>query len=221
MGIFGKIVNKARDLFADEVEEEVPIKNLRDEPKPKIEPVPSLKQNVKVDEVSERDIFKADPTFKFPVVFDDKDFVEPKPKTPTVNVVDLEKNKPREIHQPVEKKPFKPSPVLSPIYGIIESEKKNDGTSKASSNQVKKPTIDDVIGRNYQHPESKPIASEIGNIGLRSTKVTIEETSERQETKDAKLGYTNINDLLENTSETDFYTLVDSMYKKMDEGEEE
>lgn len=219
MSIFGKMINKARDLFSDETEViEETHHGEEQKVKTKIEPKPTIKEKESVDEITEREMFRADPTFKFPVMFDDVDLNQTKASTPSINTPIMEKPKLRETYQPVEKKPFKPSPVISPVFGLVESEKKDDKTTKPTISTNKKPTIDEVISRNYKQEPIKVDNNLYEGVGLRSNRVTpiVEEKEEVEE----PVSYKGLDDLLDNTSDHDFYTLVDSMYKNLEEGDE-
>ena len=83
-----------------------------------------------VDDLSERELFKSESTFKFPA-FDEEEFEKTMPKTRSTNVLSYEKKKEKpkrpeysrydRVETPiVEKKKFKPSPIISPVYGILD-----------------------------------------------------------------------------------------------------
>lgn len=142
MGLFGKIKN----IFYDEEIIEVPEekKEIKKEEKPKIEEVHIQKKEEPKFETpkptySEREIFKTENTFKFPILDDEDE--EPVRMRSRVNALELEKNKKteirenkidrfgerqspsykREIEKPKEQeKVFKPSPIISPVYGILD-----------------------------------------------------------------------------------------------------
>ena len=117
---------------------------------PKVE----VPKEVKHDQINERDLFKSDNTFPFQE-FDEKEFESMsrvnKPKQ-TTNVLEYEKKKKIEKKydlgryervektEVVERKKFKPSPIISPVYGILNEdykpedikEKKVDNKDNAS-----------------------------------------------------------------------------------------
>lgn len=162
MGLFNKIKNV---LFEEEeIEEEVnstpevsaPKENIfrapeidADEyrPLPKKEEVkvkePSF-QKVEPDDISERDLFRSESTFKFPS-FDEEEFETSMPRFKTEEPVKEKKveysrfeghrvkEEPKE-----EKRRFKPSPVISPVYGILDKDYKKEDIQEA-------PKKDDVI----------------------------------------------------------------------------
>jgi hypothetical protein len=133
MGMFNKIKN----LFYEEEELQ---QMASKQPEPKKEPEQKEKEKAPVEKrevnevVSERDLLKTDPTFKFPVIFEDEDFKEEKKEKKSINVLEEENNKYRVIDTKTvkeEKRIFKPSPVISPIYGVLDKNyKKNDVVSR-------------------------------------------------------------------------------------------
>lgn len=144
------LFNKIKDILFEEEEQTEAIKTIKEEPKKeipverKVEP-PVEPQNVsnnynfnKVDiEVpKEKDLF-SDNSFKFPD-FDEEEFKSSIPKRQTSNnVLEYERkkviekrdreysrydrNEPKEL---VEKKKFKPSPIISPVYGVLNQDYK-------------------------------------------------------------------------------------------------
>ena len=82
-----------------------------------------------VEEVSEREIFKSEKTFNFPA-FDEEEFESSMPRR-TTNVMEHERKKFRDKNsrkveaskkeEPKEEKTkFRPSPIISPVYGILD-----------------------------------------------------------------------------------------------------
>ena len=147
MGIFKKI----KDIFYDEEVVEVPIKEekketLRDEP-PVIEEITTPittkyksddEEDEKSNDFSERELFKPEKTFDFPV-FDEEEEEEPVKSRSKVNVLELQKELEQrsmssrkrdygrdEISEPRRESTFKPSPVISPIYGVLDKNYKKD-----------------------------------------------------------------------------------------------
>ena len=104
---------------------------------PKIEKNPFVEQDIPKREefLGERDILSNEKTSPF-LDFDEEEFsnllVKPKPKT--TNVLEYERKKKTEkridygryekteIKETVEKKKFKPSPIISPVYGILNED---------------------------------------------------------------------------------------------------
>ena len=82
----------------------------------------------KEEPVSEREIFKSEKTFNFPA-FDEEEFESFTPKVRSTNVLEHEKKKieKRQDYKStvkkevvVEKTKIKPSPIISPVYGILD-----------------------------------------------------------------------------------------------------
>ena len=104
---------------------------------PKVEKNPFVEQDIPKREefLGERDILSNEKTSPF-LDFDEEEFsnllVRPKPKT--TNVLEYERKKKTEkridygryekteIKETVEKKKFKPSPIISPVYGILNED---------------------------------------------------------------------------------------------------
>ena len=157
------LLDKFKNLFTEEVEEEVvEVKQEIAKPKEPIKietPTPIVKKEedpIKSENLS----LKKDEKFVFPVYFDDKDFDD---------IAKKEEQKPKKIEQPVvkkevrqestykeaynnkktevkeEKKVFKPTPIISPVYGILDK------------NYYKEDIVVSPISRNTYHDSSKPI----------------------------------------------------------------
>ena len=111
-----------------------------EEPKEVIKEQPKVvRETPNFDTMSERDLFKSENTFPFPD-FDEEEFSstmnrQQKKSSPT-NVLEYEKKKKiekrydfgryerTETREVVEKKKFKPSPIISPVYGILNEDYK-------------------------------------------------------------------------------------------------
>ena len=142
-------MNKVKNFFYEDVEEEID-EVKREEPKKKFnpfkkesskeeieineEPVVDVKQEANND-LSERELFRAERTFNFPMDLGDEIFDKEETKveeekeeiTPRREPVKQETytrsiyhNISREEPKKEEKKKFKPSPVISPVYGILD-----------------------------------------------------------------------------------------------------
>lgn len=167
MGLFDKVKNilfEEEEVEEEVVKEEKP-QNIYPEKKKEVKEEPIYrpfvteeKEEVKVKEpkfervenndLSERDLFKSDSTFKFPA-FDEDEFNTSMPKVAenkSSNIMDYERRKkvdsfqdhPRynrdksyELPQKEEKKRFKPTPVISPVYGILDKDYKVDDIKEA------------------------------------------------------------------------------------------
>lgn len=120
MGFFEKVKN----MFTEEVEDDdVKVEQIKKE----VTKVAIESPNAKVeeDDLVDNFEFKTEQKFNTPVFFDDNDFRdlnlndEPKEKI---------EHKEKEIYgskiqvekEPIEKKNFKPTPIISPVYGILD-----------------------------------------------------------------------------------------------------
>ena len=140
-------MNKVKNFFYEDVEEEYEEPRIEEKKKfnpfkkePKIEEVETPVEEVKDvkqeanNDLSERELFKAERTFNFPMdlgdeIFDEEDKVEditeviPPRREPVKEQTytrSIYHNISREEPKREEKKHFKPSPVISPVYGILD-----------------------------------------------------------------------------------------------------
>lgn len=137
-------ISKIKNILFEEEEIEVPVTKTKEE---KVvtpvaimdaeEKLEKAKQTInKQESLSERELFKVDNTFNFPA-FDEDEFEStlPKPKPKTVKEYPEERSKRAETVKhdfrifekdrdikSNEKKKFKPSPVISPVYGILDKD---------------------------------------------------------------------------------------------------
>lgn len=141
-------MNKVKNFFYEDVEEEVDDYK-PEEPKKKFNPFkkePKVEEIEKPEEVvkdvkqeanndlSERELFRAERTFNFPMdlgdeIFDEEEKVKETTEVmPTINEPVKEETYTRSIYRNIsreepkkeEKKKFRPSPVISPVYGILD-----------------------------------------------------------------------------------------------------
>lgn len=162
-----KFLEKMKNLFTEEVEEVVEEKQIKKEVKQVEIPAPVIKkEEIKLEDNSEKisdsAIINREEKVKVPVYFDDKDFedlqrpvkkVEPVREKPRFTVEPLE-SKP---YQPVihEKKAFKPSPIISPVYGVLDQNYTKDDivpkkdVSISYHRKLDRLTIDDVRQKAY------------------------------------------------------------------------
>ncbi len=156
------IMDKLKNMFTEEVDDEVkPIKKdiiqveipaAKSEPASRVEDVErNITSEHHAPEPPEPP--KREEKFVFPVYFDDKDFDElDKPKEKPKAVVTKEPYSGTRQQQPKEiKKIFKPSPVISPVYGILDKNYSKDSivTKKTTSSELRSRrtnplTVDDV-----------------------------------------------------------------------------
>jgi hypothetical protein len=169
MGLFNKLKNV---LFEEEeVDEEVvaPAEDTTPAPKENIfrsvddveddyRPLPKKDLEVKPKEptfekiepedISERELFRSESTFKFPT-FDEDEFNSSMPKLKEDDYSFKKKEEKRSEYSRLdmlrksedtkeEKKRFKPSPVISPVYGILDKDYKAEDIVEASKNEDSK-----------------------------------------------------------------------------------
>lgn len=163
------LLDKVKNLFTEEVEEEMPIKrevkhieipNPRREIMKEERPIPEpVIVEEKKEPISDNVTLNREERFKFPVYFDDKDF-EDLPKQEPPKKVEVKKEEPKvEPYKAAkmieEKKNFKPSPIISPVYGVLDKNYKKDDIATKKERPVKryhreeKLTIDDVRNKAY------------------------------------------------------------------------
>lgn len=127
MGFFEKVKN----MFTEEVEEdEVKVEQIkRDVKRVPIESPVANDDDEYNDELDERIIFTAETKEAKPIFFDDNDFKdlnltedEPKKEEKKIETreVKLYSAEPTVNHTVEEKKIFKPTPIISPVYGVLD-----------------------------------------------------------------------------------------------------
>ena len=177
-------MSKLKDFFYDEEEvvEEVtePKKEIKKPVKKvNIYDIENEKKKVeKKEDISERELFKSERTFNFPVDFEDEPDFEPvtkkdaqkesikRSKTENNNVSRTNRRSNSEVkstrhytsvdrspmYHKKEEKTFHPTPIISPIYGILNKNyEKDDGTEKRSlrPNTTEKVDFDSVRKKAY------------------------------------------------------------------------
>ena len=203
------LVKKLKDILFEEEEdftEPVKTKEEKHEEPVKIEPVKEEKNEVNeeiksVPNSSEREVFRNEKSFQFPD-FDEDEFVNSisKPK-PTVNVLEYEKKKTIEkrtdygryekveTKEIIEKKKFKPSPIISPVYGILNQDYKAEDI--VNKGEVPSSISIEEVRKKAFEPEAKPIIDE--------PVVTFFEEKDSSITPD-KDAFKSIDDLLDDSS---------------------
>ncbi len=168
MGIFKKI----KDIFYDEEVVEVPaVEEKKESVKndaPVIEEITTpidtkfkFDEEEKSNDFSERELFKPEKTFDFPV-FDEEDEEPAKTRT-KVNVLELQKEleqksmvsrnknyESKDSTEPRKESTFKPSPVISPVYGILDKNYKKEEI--VEKKDVTKPYLGEI---NYDYVRRK------------------------------------------------------------------
>lgn len=99
--------------------------------------------------VSERDLVSTTQNFKFPIIFEDEDIAKIEKKETPKREKKEEEAKPqknkyqkpvldRKVIDEVVKKPkkFQPTPIISPIYGILDKNYEQQNTNKSKTNSL-------------------------------------------------------------------------------------
>ena len=180
MGLF----NKLKDIFYDDVEEEnidkpvkenkievkeVKIPEVKEEPKQEI-----VKEQPKEENTfTERELYRSERSFNY-IDFDDEE------EEPRKTALDLEKRVSR-IDTPVttaEPKVFKPSPVISPIYGILDKDYKKELQNETKTTTVKPSTATTVTYDSVRRKAYGTLEDELEDTLTKSEPViTVKEVS--------------------------------------------
>lgn len=209
------LLDKVKNLFYEDSEEE-PIKSEMIQ----VEiPAPEVKREViKEDDVSDNKVLKEEA--KTPVFFNDDDFKElEKPK----EVVKSSYLKEKPVIKKEEKKIFKPTPIISPVYGVLDKNyHKEDITSKrqVSLSDTASLSIDDVRKKAYGTLED-----DLENTMFGSNSILFNKETEKEEIKEETLlkDLTDVIELDEDEKEIetenpkddkDLFDLIDSMYEE-------
>jgi len=215
------LLNKIKNVLFEEEEIEIPAsepikKEKIEEPK-----VPVQKRNVSFEEptndepiLKDRDLFKAEKTFDFPV-FDDQEFEEMKDpyedENMSINLFDYENPKKKETKSrsktpeikgraydtkksDFDSRKFRPSPVISPVYGVLDKNYKKEDIV-VSTPSVKQIDVDDVRKKAFGTLEddiekSLSVPHKEKPVLKKEEKISIEEPKEEK----------SIDELLEETS---------------------
>lgn len=177
-------LDKVKNMFVEEIEEDEPIK------KEVIQvEIPSPKG---VEEEKEEDTIveeKKEEKFVFPVYFDDKDFEkieqEEEPKVVPKKVAEAPKREAYGIkkEEKTEKKVFKPTPIISPVYGVLDKNyrKEEIKTKRPISTYRSEESldVDDVRNKAYGTLEN-----EIENNLFEKTSILFNDEVEKEEETD-------------------------------------
>lgn len=205
MGFFDKVKN----MFTEEVEDDVKVEQVKKEvthvsiESPKIE---------KIDSISFEDELDIEPenTFSKPVFFDDNDFndlnLTSKPERPKYIERDIYGIRAEEKKEE-EKKIFKPTPIISPVYGVLDKNyHKEDIVSrneiKVDEAENKEPSIDSIRNKAYGTLEDELENTLFGNNSILFKQIK-EEPKESIE--------------LEKIDEDKLTNLTDDISKELDE----
>lgn len=206
MGFMNKL-NKMKSFLFDEEEEEKEIKKpakkvvKKEEVKKSYEPkVEERIEDLYFEDISEEAIpaepemhsrvEKAEQTFNFQE-FDDEDFMVASKKPEPIIPVKVEEPK-RVLYQgskrKEETKKFKPSPIISPIYGLLD----NDGNrvKEEVSSEKKVSYNDEVTFDEVRKKAYGTLDEEIENTMKKLSKKTIEEAEKDMEEEERELSRT-------------------------------
>ena len=147
------LLDKVKNILFDEEEVEIP--EIKREPKKKKEVEEDSIKELKIPEedFSDRE-YKSESTFTFPIDFEDEEPVKIEEQIEEVRQPEPIK-KEREIRDYTdflnrrnEKKRFKPTPIISPVYGVLDQNyRKEDVIVKESNNSDI--TLDEVRKKAY------------------------------------------------------------------------
>ena len=237
MGLLGKIKN----IFYDEeiVEVEVPSREEVREEKPRIEEVRLPKREVKSEAIemekpvspvyTERELFKTEPTFKFPIIEEEHE-EEPIRTRTRPNILDLERTISKKEVKPSLKpeirqernysernfndksysersnvhtndkstiKTFRPSPVISPVYGVLDKNYKKEEIIERQQHNIRhnpsEMNYDSVRRKAYGTLEDE-LENTLSKISSRKDEVM--QTIEEVEKLDTESNSKSIEDLL-------------------------
>lgn len=208
MGFFDKVKN----MFTEEVEDDIKVEQIKKEVTHVAIETPKVKEDD--FELEEKEIFgkeENENTFSGPVFFDDNDF-----KDLNLNFTE-EKEEEKEIElygrkveeKKEEKKVFKPTPIISPVYGVLDKNyhkedivSRTSYTSNDNTNNEIEPTIDSIRNKAYGTLEDELENTLFGNNSILFKQI---EETDSKEIDIEKLD----DDVLEN--------LTDDIGKELDE----
>lgn len=204
MGLKSKL-NKMKSFLFDEEEEEVPVKKTtkkvskKEEVKKEVDDEAFSKtqeiDNLYLEDISEPEPVKApeiksrvqknEPEFKFPE-FDDDDFMVSRNKPEPIIKPPKEEPKPllyQGSKRKEEPKKFKPSPIISPIYGLLDNSGKKVKT-EPSKVEVPKRSKDELTFDEIRKKAYGSLDDEIENTLKRLSNKTIEEAEKEMAKED-------------------------------------
>lgn len=149
-----EVKKEAKKEINKEIKREKPIVEQKREiqkQERKIEIAPARKETAMLyeKEIEEEPVVKREKTL--PLYFSDEDFndLPPKKEKPVVREFYREKKKEEKVE---EKKYFKPSPIISPVYGILDKNYKKDDITTKEADRSYDPanlTVDDIRNKAY------------------------------------------------------------------------
>lgn len=218
-------LDKVKNLFVDEEENE-PVKSEVFQ----VEIPSPLKEEDKEEIVADNDIVKSEEKVSAPIFFDDEYFKElEQPKQENKFGVKIEQFKAKE-----EKKQFKPTPIISPVYGVLDKNYSKEDITTKEDKKIERTntvvTIDEVRKKAFGTLED-----ELENTLFSSTSILFnDEISEGNEVVEEDLfdelidiepkhasddGINIVEEELSKTkdiplNEGELFDLIDSMYER-------
>lgn len=181
MGFFDKIKN----MFTEEVEDNVKVEQVKKEVTHVSIESPQI-NNFDLEEEKEKE--DLDNTISKPVFFDDNDFRDLNLVNDNEPIRPLEKDLySRKIEEKKEeKKVFKPTPIISPVYGVLDKNyHKEDIVSRTDVKPVEpdtNPTIDSIRNKAYGTLED-----ELENTLFGNNSILFKQIREESELEDVQL----------------------------------
>ena len=257
-----------KPIEKEEVHEHVHVH--AEEPKKVVKEVEEEETPIRIDTISDEDLF-AEKSFPFQD-FDEEEFSNSFPRKETVNpnmsrvqkpknvnVLEYERNKkierntplgrPEAIQTPVDRKKFKPSPIISPVYGILNEdyriedirnrneeetltieEVRKKAFEPEKEEKVVKETLEDTVTVKIKEPEEEKIQK------VKTIDDLLEDTTEEvidikpTQNDDYDIEYDEVKEEEkevepgnrfddDETLENDLFDLIDSMYDQREDGE--
>lgn len=188
------------------------------------------------DVVSEREIFKSEKTFNFPA-FDEKEFDSYIPKKRSTNILEHERKQEvkkeyksdyRSTYKRIEKdtdnketKKFKPSPIISPVYGILDKNYTPDEITTRNDVPTTRLDVDTVRNKAFGNGKKE---KEIEKVELKDEEIidnTLEERLEKARTIDELLKDSSdeVIDIKKDIDDEEFesFSPIDNLEKTLDD----
>lgn len=206
MGFFDKVKN----MFTEEIEEDVKVEQVKKEVTHVSIESPKIEKIEFEDEIE----MESEDTFSKPVFFDDNDFedLNLKPKVEKPKYVERERDifAKKEEEKVEEKRVFKPTPIISPVYGVLDKNyHKEDIVSRTetkSNTQTVEPSIESIRNKAYGTLEDELENTLFGNNSILFKQMKDEKTESIDEDIE-----------LERINEDALTNLTDDISKELDE----
>ena len=214
-----KVSLKKENQKEIEKEEEKKISKTQDIEELYFEDVSEVKEEL--NEIKSR-TQKNEAEFKFPQ-FDDDDFAVSKVRPEPLFEKEIRREEPKKpLYQgskrKEETKKFKPSPIISPIYGLLDS----DGNTIKEEDKVKEKTKYEEVSLDSVRKKAYGTLEDDVETNLFSTKELVLENNNRNdifdEVNEAIRERDKVNDDSDKAiNENDLFNLIDSMYERKDD----